>query len=320
MAHLFSENTELFECVPNISEGRDKKKITNLEEQLLSIKEIRLLHVNADNDANRSVFTFIGSYNGILEAAIEIMDFCKKHIPLTHHIGAHPRIGSLDVFPIVPLNKTKKERALSLSIKVAKKIGTTFKTPCYLYRESAREEYKYLLKNCRKGFFEGLPKKILDKNWEPDFGEKKIFPTGISVIGCRFFLIAYNITLNTSSVEVVKKIASTIRNMNTTKKKPFVTAIGWCLKERNVCQVSLNLNDYRVFNIDEAFSGVSEEAKKHGCSPIHSEIIGMIPRDAVEKATKKTSMTEIALFRYLKMEKPENILKEQVLLYSCSAL
>jgi len=202
---------KIIECVPNISEGKNREVIDQVIENLKKTN-VKILDVSMDPDHNRSVITFVGNKESVIDGAFAVAESAVKLIDLRHHKGTHPRMGAVDVIPFIPIKNTSMEECIEISKIVGKKIGEELKIPVYLYAESATKEERKSLPNIRKGEFEGFFEKIKDPNWAPDFGPSEVHPTaGVVAVGAREFLIAYNIYLGTKDVSVAEKIAKSIR-------------------------------------------------------------------------------------------------------------
>lgn len=274
---------KILECVPNFSEGKDKKKIAKI---LSSIKNsgVKILDFSNDTDHNRTVITFIGPPKEVLEAAFEATKTASKLIDLTKHKGVHPRIGATDVMPLIPLKNISAKEAVKYSKKLGEKIAKKLKIPVYFYEKSAKAKIRKNLADIRNIGYEQLKKEI-SKNKErfPDLGPKKLGKAGAIAIGVRDILIAFNINLKTDNVEIAKKIASKIREKSDGLK--YVKALGLMLKKHNIAQVSMNLTNYKRTSIAKVFATVQKEAKKLHTEILESEVIGMIPRDALKNTT-----------------------------------
>lgn len=294
-----SLSKKLFECVPNVSEGRRSEVIQALRGAVQSVPDVHLLDVEFDKDHNRSVFTLAGTSDAVEEAVYRLADTALKHIDLRTHRGEHPRIGAVDVVPVVPLMDSTVEEAVALAKKIGAELARRCKLPIFLYEEAATAPHRRNLADIRAGEFEGLAEKMAKPEWRPDFGPSSPHPSaGATVVGARFFLIAYNIYLDTPDVSIVKKIAKSIREAN--GGLPGVKALGFEIKERRLVQVSINLTDYRKTGLEAVFERVSEEALAHGVRVVSSEIVGLIPLDALVKTVEF----------YLRLEK---FTREQVL-------
>lgn len=274
----------LVECVPNFSEGRDKTKVDALVAALCSVPGVALLDQEMDADHNRCVITIVGPKEAVAEAALRGVGKAAELIDLTKHQGAHPRIGAADVIPFVPIEGVSIEDCVELARQVGEQIWQRFQIPVYLYEAAATRPERTNLENIRRGQFEGLRGEIT-RNPEraPDFGEARLHPTaGATVVGARKFLIAYNINLNTPDVGIAKQIAKAVRFSSGGLR--YVKAMGVDLKARHLAQVSMNLTDFERTPIFRVFELVRREAARYGASIVGSEIVGLIPKKALEAA------------------------------------
>jgi glutamate formiminotransferase/formiminotetrahydrofolate cyclodeaminase len=274
----------LVECVPNFSEGRDAAKVEAIIRALLDGPDVYLLDKEMDADHNRCVITLVGSRQRIGEAALRGMGKALELIDLNRHQGAHPRLGATDVVPFVPISGVTLEECVRLAEWVAEEAWKRFRIPTYLYEAAARTPERRNLENIRHGQFEGVREEVkTNPARRPDFGEAELHPTaGATVIGARKFLIAYNINLNTPDVAIAKAIAKKIRASS--GGFACVKAMGVDLKARDLAQVSMNLTDYETTSIGTVFDAVTREAAAQGIAVVGSEIVGLIPRRALEDA------------------------------------
>jgi glutamate formiminotransferase/formiminotetrahydrofolate cyclodeaminase len=272
----------LVECVPNFSEGRDAAKVDTLVEALCSVPGVALLDREMDADHNRCVITIVGPKEAILESVLRGVGKARELIDLTKHQGAHPRIGATDVVPFVPIEGVSVEECVAMARTVGEQTWQRFQIPVYLYEEAATRPERVNLENIRRGQFEGLREEVTkDPERAPDFGEPRLHPTaGATVVGVRKFLIAYNINLNTSDVSIAKQIAKAIRFSSGGLR--YVKAMGVDLKARGLAQVSINLTDFERTPIFRVFEMVKREAARYGASIVGSEIVGLIPKKAIE--------------------------------------
>jgi glutamate formiminotransferase len=275
---------QLIECVPNFSEGRDTTKIDAIVQAILAVPDVVLLDRESDADHNRSVLTFVGPPAAVAEAAFRSIEKAIELIDLTRHQGAHPRIGAADVVPFIPIEGVTLEECVRLSERLAQDVWDKLKVPVYLYEAAARRPERANLENIRRGQFEALTAemgKIAAR--DPDVGDPVCHPTaGALVTGARKFLIAYNVNLNTPDVSIAKKIAKTIRF--STGGFRFVKSMGVMLNTRNLAQVSINLTDFEQTPMHLVFETVRREAERYGASVVGSEIVGLIPKKAIELA------------------------------------
>ncbi|MBZ5543525.1 MAG: glutamate formimidoyltransferase [Acidobacteriia bacterium] len=294
----------IVECVPNFSEGQDAKKVEAIIAALLAGPEVYLLDREMDADHNRSVITVVGTRERIGEAALRGIGKAAELIDLTKHQGAHPRLGATDVVPFVPVSGVALDDCVRIAAWVAEQAWQRFKIPTYLYEAAARKPERKNLENIRRGQFEGLRDEVrTNPERLPDFGEAALHPTaGATVVGARKFLIAYNINLDTAEVGLAKTIAKKIRASS--GGFPCVKAMGVELKARNQAQVSMNLTDFETTPIGVVFDAVAREAAAEGVSVVGSEIVGLVPRRALEDAA----------VHYLKVEnyRPELIIENRL--------
>ncbi|HWG58054.1 MAG TPA: glutamate formimidoyltransferase [Candidatus Acidoferrales bacterium] len=275
----------LIECVPNFSEGRNTSVVDAIVAAMHSVEGVFLLDREADADHNRSVVTLAGEPEAVAEAALRGVGKAAELIDLTRHSGAHPRMGSTDVVPFIPIENVSIEECVALAHKVGEEIWRRFGVPVYFYEAAARRPDRVNLENIRKGQFEGLLQEVpRNPARAPDIADAaqpRLHPTaGATAVGARKFLIAYNVNLNTPDVEIAKKIAKHIRFSNGGLR--YVKAMGVPLRERNLAQVSINLTDFEQTAVHRVFELVRREAERYGASVVGSEIVGLIPRRAIE--------------------------------------
>lgn len=281
---------KIIECVPNfsVSEAKDKKTFDAIIDCFRDVEGVKLLDYSSDADHNRSVVTVIGEPEPLKEVMVTAIGTAVKLIDMTKHVGQHPRMGCVDVVPFIPIRGTTVEEADALAREVAKEAAEKFGQPFFLYEDSAKGlKHSANLATIRKGQFEGMAEKIAadPETWTPDIGPSTIHPTGgATVIGARMPLIAYNINLSTSSVEIAQKIADKIRNIKGGFK--YCKAMGVLLENKedpskNVAQVSMNLTNYTKTSIYTVFETVRMEARRYGVSVMGSEVIGLVPLQAL---------------------------------------
>ncbi|HYX70390.1 MAG TPA: glutamate formimidoyltransferase [Terriglobales bacterium] len=273
----------LVECVPNFSEGRDKAKVDAIVEAM-KVPGVYLLDREMDSDHNRCVITLVGPREAIAEAALRGVGKAAELIDLTQHQGAHPRMGAADVVPFIPIEGVTIEDCVQLARQVGEQIWKRYQIPVYLYEAAAATPERQNLENIRRGQFEGLREEVkTNPARRPDFGEARLHPTaGATVVGARKFLIAYNIYLNTPEVEVAKKVAKAVRFSNGGLR--YLKAAGFPV--RGLAQVSMNLTDFEQTPIARVFEVVKREAARYGVLPVSSEIVGLIPKRALEQASE----------------------------------
>ena len=272
----------IVEVVPNFSEGRDAAKVDAITEAIRSVRGIAILDREMDADHNRSVVTFAGPATAVVEAAFRGVERAIGLIDLRYHTGVHPRVGAVDVVPFVPVEGVTLEDCVRLANELGMRLWESLQVPVYLYEAAARRPDRINLENIRRGQFEGLRDEVrTNPNRHPDFGNAELHPSaGATVVGARKFLIAYNINLNTADVEIAKRIAKGIRFSSGGFR--YVKSMGVPLASRNLAQVSMNLTDFEQTPIHRVFETVRAEAARHGASIVGSEIVGLIPKRALE--------------------------------------
>jgi glutamate formiminotransferase / formiminotetrahydrofolate cyclodeaminase len=275
--------TTLIECVPNFSEGRDAAKVDAII-AAMKVSGVYLLDQEMDADHNRCVITLVGEREAIEEAAIRGVGKAAELIDLTKHQGAHPRMGAADVIPFIPIDGVTLEDCVAMAKRVGAEIAQRYQIPVYLYEAAASSPERQNLENIRRGQFEAIRDEIATHPArKPDFGESRVHPTaGATVVGARKALIAYNVFLNTSNVDIAKKIAKAVRF--STGGLRFVKGAGFLV--RGLAQVSMNLTDFEQTPIHRVFEFVKREAARYGAVPISSEIVGLIPKLALEQAAE----------------------------------
>jgi glutamate formiminotransferase/formiminotetrahydrofolate cyclodeaminase len=274
----------LIECVPNFSEGRDAAKVDAIVAAMSKVSGVYVLDREMDADHNRSVVTLAGEPDAVAEAALFGVGKALELIDLTQHSGAHPRIGATDVVPFIPIEGITLEDCVALARRAGEEIWRRYRIPVYFYEAAATRPERTNLENIRRGQFEGLREGMRrDHSRLPDVGEPKLHPTaGATVVGARKFLIAYNVNLNTSDVGIANKIAKAIRFSSGGLR--YVKSMGVELKARNLAQVSINLTDFEQTPMHRVYEMVKREAARYGAIPVGSEIVGLIPKKAIEMA------------------------------------
>jgi len=277
---------QLIECVPNFSEGRDLQKIDAIIESILAVPEVVLLDRESDADHNRSVLTFVGPPAAVADAAFRCVEKAVSLIDLRTHTGAHPRIGAADVVPFIPIEGVTVEECVRLAERVGQQIWERLRVPVYYYEAAARRPERTNLENIRRGQFEALVKEMgTVAERAPDCGDPVCHPSaGAVVVGARKFLIAYNVNLGTPDLSIAKKIAKTIRF--STGGFRFVKSMGVMLASRNLAQVSINLTDFEQTPLHLVFETVKREAERWGVPVVGSEIVGLIPKKAIEMSAE----------------------------------
>lgn len=273
---------KIIECVPNFSEGREESTLMALARAIESVPNVTLLGREADIDHHRSVFTMAGEPEAVLEAAIRVVGEAAARIDLTRHRGEHLRLGATDVLPFVPVRGVSLTECVELAWRAGEAIWQRFGVPVYFYEAAAKSSDRVRLENVRRGQFEGLLEELKAGSGRvPDIGAGQLHPTaGAVIVGARKFLIAYNINLATDRLEIAKAIAKKIRTSS--GGLPHVKAMGMMLHSRGLAQVSMNLTDFEQTPAHEVFAAVEREAAAYGVRVVGSELIGFIPRHAVE--------------------------------------
>ncbi len=271
---------QIFQCVPNFSEGRDLKKLEKILDAFRGKEGVRLLDYSSDKDHNRSVVTLIGDYEGLKKALVEAIGLAVELIDMTLHEGQHPRMGCVDVIPFIPIKNATIEEADALAKEVAKEASVKYDYPFFLYEKSASAPHRENLARVRKGQFEGMAEKMKDTLWQPDYGPITIHPTGgVTAIGARMPLVAYNIKLDTNNLEIATKIGKQIRHLSGGFR--YCKAMGVELEDRGIVEVSMNLTDYSKTSIYRVYETVKMECKRYGVNVLGSEIVGLVPMAAL---------------------------------------
>lgn len=271
----------IMECVPNFSEGRDLKKVEKIADAFRGKKGVKLLDYSSDRDHNRTVITVVGEPEPLRDAVIEAVGTSKDIIDMNLHQGQHPRMGATDVIPFIPIKNVSMEDAIILSKEVGKTIGEKYGIPVFLYEKSASAPHRENLAEVRKGQYEGLKEKLKNTDlWTPDYGPPEPHPTfGAVAISARMPLCAYNVNLGTDNLEVASAIAKKVRFIGGGLR--FCKAMGVELTARKQTQVSMNLTDYTKTSIYSAFEMVQMEAARYGVPVVGSEVIGLLPQQAL---------------------------------------
>jgi len=323
---------KLVECVPNFSEGKDLAKIKVITDAIESVDGITILDVDPGADTNRTVVTFVGEPGEVAEAAFQGIKTAAEVIDMSNHKGAHPRMGATDVCPFIPIAGVSDEECIALSIEVGKRVGDELKIPVYLYENSAQSPERQSLPRIRQGEYEGLPEKLNDARWKPDFGPAQFNAgAGATVMGMRDFLIAYNINLNTRDHRLATDIAFELRESGRTKRIPNpdspnlldgeivrnedgspvkvpgmfkdVKGVGWYIDTFKRAQISINFNNYKVSTIHDVYDAACKLADERGIRVTGSELVGLIPMEAIlmagrhylKKQRRTTGVPEVDL-------------------------
>ncbi len=315
---------KIIECVPNFSEGKNDDTFQAIIDAIKNTEGVKFLNLEPDPDYNRVVVTMAGDENGIFEGAINACKAAAIEIDMQTHKGEHPRLGAIDVVPFVPVKNVTMEECVRISERFGERIAKELNVPVYLYEAAARKPGRKSLSDIRKGEYEGLEDKLKDPEWKPDFGSAVFNPKlGAIVTGARFFLIAYNVNIKSNDVKYAKEIAEILRESGTVKRDSEgkvikidgqsvripgrlkeVKAMGVSLEKYNITQVSMNLTNYEVTPIHIAFEEVKKEAVRLGVEIDGSEIVGLVPLEALlqagkfyskEKETNENKLADLAI-------------------------
>ena len=293
----------IVECVPNFSEGRRSDVVERIKEAIASVSGVKLLDLEMDADHNRCVVTFAGKPEAVEEAAFRGIERAAELIDMDQHQGEHPRLGATDVVPFVPISSVTMEECVEMARRLGKRVGTELGIPVYLYEKAATRPERVNLAHVRRGEYEGLKEEISTKrDREPDFGPRQVGKAGATVIGAREPLIAYNVYLNTDDLKVAQAIARAVRHSSGGLR--FVKALGLYIEQRGLVQVSMNLTDYRRTPVHRVVEMIRREAAHYGADVVSSELVGLIPRQALLDAAEY----------YLEIEdfKPEMVLESHL--------
>lgn len=270
----------IMECVPNFSEGRDLEKIEKIIDPFRARPGVKLLDYSNDEDHNRLVVTVVGEPEALKAALLDAVGKAVELIDLNRHTGQHPRMGAVDVVPFIPIKGCTMDEAIALSKDVGNQIASLYNVPVFLYEKSATASHRENLASVRKGEFEGMAEKIKQPEWKPDFGPAERHPTaGTVAVGARMPLVAYNVNLGTPDLAIASDIAKKIRFIGGGLR--YCKAMGVELKERGITQVSINMTDYTRTALYRAFELVKVEARRYGIPVVGSEIIGLVPMEAL---------------------------------------
>ena len=270
----------LVQCVPNFSEGRNQEIILEILKVIKNVEEVKLLDYSMDKDHNRTVITFIGEPKKVVEAAFQATKKASELIDMRDHKGEHPRMGATDVIPLIPISEVTMDECIHYTKELAKRIGDELNISVYLYEKSATASNRENLAAIRKGQYEGMTIKLQEEDWKPDFGPLELnLKSGVVAVGARMPLVAFNINLGTGDINIAKKIAKVIRASG--GGYTYCKALGIEIKERNIVQVSMNMVDYTKTSLFRVFDTVEREARRYGVNVIGSEIIGLVPANAL---------------------------------------
>lgn len=318
---------QIVECVPNFSEGRDEVVINQIKSEIASVAAVKLLNIYSGYDTNRTVVTFAGPPDDVVEAAFCSVRVARRLINMAAHHGVHPRMGATDVCPLIPVRGVTMAECVEYASRLAQRIGGELGIPVYLYGEAAMREDRRRLSDIRSGEYEGLPEKMKRPDFQPDYGPA-VFnaPAGATAVGVRDFMLAYNVNLNTTDANIAKEIARTIRESGRIKRDrdgqsvrdadgnpvrvpgrlKFCQADGWYIASFGCAQVTMNLHNIAVTGLHAAFDAVSDEASKFGLHVTGSELIGLAPKQAIldagvhylRKAGKDVKISEAEIIRF----------------------
>ena len=270
----------LVECVPNVSEGRRTEIVDRLVQAIGRVSGVRLLDYSSDRAHNRSVITMAGESAPLKDAVLALFESAVAAIDLRAHTGEHPRLGAVDVVPFIPIEGVTMGECATLARETGAEVARRFNVPVYLYGEASTDPTRRNLEDIRRGQFERLAAKMLSPGWAPDYGPRAPHPSaGASIVGARMPLIAYNINLATSRMDVARKIAAAVRYSSGGLR--HVKAMGVALEDRDIVQVSMNLTDYEQTPIVQVFDAVVREAQRHGVTVLENEIVGLVPAAAL---------------------------------------
>jgi len=304
---------QLIECVPNISEGRNNIIISKIVDVIETIEGVKLLNVDPGKATNRTVITFVGEPQSVIDAAFLVIEKAKELINMSLHQGEHPRMGAVDVCPLIPISNISMEETIEYAHKLSERVGDELGIPVYCYENSAKEEKRINLSNCRSGEYEGLAKKIITKEWKPDYGPNEfnnsVVKSGVTAISARDFLIAYNVNLNSTSSRRANAIAFDLREAGRIKREgdkisgkilkdkngdalrqpgifKNLKGIGWFIEEYGIAQISYNLTNIKVTSLHDVFEKTCDRANVRGLRVTGSELIGLVPKKVLVDAGK----------------------------------
>jgi glutamate formiminotransferase len=294
-----SSMQKIIECVPNYSEGRDLAKIEKIVAPFRGKEGVKLLDYQNDEDHNRAVVTVVGEPEPLKAAVVESMGIAIEVIDMRSHKGQHPRMGAIDVVPFIPVKNVSQEEAVAFSKEVAGAVADKYNLPVFLYEKSATRPERQNLATIRKGQFEAMAEKIRLPEWQPDLGPAEIHPTaGVTAMGARMPLVAYNVNLDTDNLDIADKIAKQVRHLSGGLR--YCKAIGIELKDRGLVQVSMNMTDYTKTALYRVFELIKIEARRYGVNVVGSEIIGLVPMEAlIDTAAYYLGLEEFSLEQVL---------------------
>ena len=270
---------QIVQCIPNFSEGRDLNKIEQIVAPFRGREGVKLLDFSRDADHNRMVVTVVGEPEPLKKAVVESVGIAVTLIDMTRHEGQHPRMGAVDVIPFVPIRQVTMEEAVELAKEVAKRVNEAYGLPVFLYEKAASAPHRENLAAVRKGQFEGMAEKIKEAQWIPDYGDTLHPTAGITAVGARMPLVAFNVNLDTDNLEFANQIAKNVRHLSGGLR--YCKGIGIELKDRGIVQVSMNMTDYTKTALYRVFELIRIEARRYGVNIVGSEIIGLLPMEAL---------------------------------------
>lgn len=270
---------QIVQCIPNFSEGRDLDKIEKIVSPFRGKEGVKLLDYSRDEDHNRMVVTVVGEPEPLKKAVLEAVGVAVELIDMTHHEGQHPRMGAVDVIPFVPIRNVTMEEAVAMAGEVAAAAWETYQLPIFLYEKAATAPHRENLAAVRKGQFEGMAEKIQDPQWHPDYGNQMHPTAGITAVGARMPLVAFNVNLDSNNLDFANQIAKNVRHLSGGLR--YCKGIGIELKERGIVQVSMNMTDYSKTALYRVFELIRIEARRYGVNVVGSEIIGLLPMEAL---------------------------------------
>ncbi len=270
---------KIVQCVPNFSEGRDIKKVDRIIEAFRAKADVNLLDYSSDKDHNRTVVTVVGEPQAVKRAVVEAVGLAKAEIDMTKHEGQHPRMGAVDVIPFIPIREMTIEECVDLAKETAAEMHAQHGVPVFLYEKAASAPHRQNLAKVRKGQFEGMAEKVKEPDWLLDYGTECHPTYGVTAVGARMPLVAFNVLLDTDNLEIANKIARNVRHLNGGLR--YVKGIGIDMPERKITQVSMNMTDYTKTPLYRSFELIKIEAKRYGVNVIGSEIIGLVPMAAL---------------------------------------
>ena len=278
-----SSMKKIIECVPNFSEGRNLENIEKIVAPFKGKKDVKLLDYQTDADHNRMVVTVVGGPEGLKAAVIEAMGCAIDVIDMRVHRGQHPRMGATDVVPFIPIKNVSEEETIAFSKEIAEEVARKYSLPIFLYERSASRPERQNLAHIRKGQFEAMAAKIKQPEWKPDFGPQKIHPSaGVTAMGARMPLVAYNVNLDSSNLDIANEIARKVRHISGGLR--YCKGIGIELKDRGRVQVSMNMTDYTRTALYRVFELIKIEARRYGVNVVGSEVVGLVPMQALMDA------------------------------------